>query len=368
MNIKTITTTEGVNEVDFGSSASRFYWFRNIGTTAVHVSGNADIVAGSDGVAELAAGDSVCIEALGGKVYVLGAGKVEIHNTGDKFSPFRNAPVAGSGGGDTVTVSNPNLLINPDFRINQRESTEYSPTRYTADRWFNDAYTKVTVESDGITITAVQDINQEWWGVRQYIESVGQQYSNLPITVSAYISEFTGEWFIPTPTNSGNNRINITASGLNSMTFTGNYNRWFGIGAVNVKAGDYIKLKWMKVEVGSVATQFVTSDSTLELMKCQRYYTTGEYAFDKTTKNVNYAIVNVQFPVKMRTKPTVTIYSMIGTVNTISEWVSHIDAIESVYANGGDLDTSGFTSITSVNSFVENAAYKFKYTADAEIY
>ena len=104
MNIKTITTIDGVNEVDFGSSASRFYWFRNVGTTTVHVSGKADIVAGSDGVAELAAGDSVCIETLGGKVYVLGAGKVQIHNTGDKFCPFKNAPAAG-GGGNSYTKS-----------------------------------------------------------------------------------------------------------------------------------------------------------------------------------------------------------------------------------------------------------------------
>lgn len=101
MNIKTITTIDGVNTVDFGSAASRFYWFQNIGTTAVHVSGNADIVAGADGVAELAAGDSVCIETLSGKVYVLGAGKVQIHNTGDKFCPFKIAP-AQSGGGTTV--------------------------------------------------------------------------------------------------------------------------------------------------------------------------------------------------------------------------------------------------------------------------
>ncbi len=106
MDIKTITSTEGVNEVDFGSSASRFYWFRNVGTTAVHVSGKADITAGSDGVAELAAGDSVCIETLGGKVYVLGAGKVQIHNTGDKFCPFKIAPVQSGGGtGDGYTKS-----------------------------------------------------------------------------------------------------------------------------------------------------------------------------------------------------------------------------------------------------------------------
>lgn len=106
MDIKTTTSTEGVNEVDFGSSASRFYWFQNIGTTTVHVSANADIVAGADGVAELAAGDSVCIETLGGKVYVLGAGKVQIHNTGDKFCPFKNAPAQSGGGtGDGYTKS-----------------------------------------------------------------------------------------------------------------------------------------------------------------------------------------------------------------------------------------------------------------------
>ena len=106
MDIKTITSTEGVNEVDFGSSANRFYWFHNIGTTTVHVSANADIVAGADGVAELAAGGVTCIETLGGKVYVLGAGVVQIHNTGDKFCPvFKRAPAVGGGGGNSYTKS-----------------------------------------------------------------------------------------------------------------------------------------------------------------------------------------------------------------------------------------------------------------------
>lgn len=107
MNIKTITNTDGVNVVDFGSNASRFYWFKNLGATTVHVSANADITADADGVAELAAGDSVCIETLGGKVYVLGAGKVRIHNTGDKFCPFKIAPAVGggvTGEGDTVVM------------------------------------------------------------------------------------------------------------------------------------------------------------------------------------------------------------------------------------------------------------------------
>lgn len=98
MNIKTITSVSGVNVVDFGAAASRFYWFKNIGTTTVYVSGDPNITADGDGVAELPAGGSVCIEAFGGKVYALGAGKVQIHNTGDKFCPFRNAPVSSGGG------------------------------------------------------------------------------------------------------------------------------------------------------------------------------------------------------------------------------------------------------------------------------
>ena len=85
----------------FRQQCEPFLLVQNLGTTTVHVSANADIVAG---VAELAAGNSVCIETLGGKVYVLGAGKVQIHNTGDKFRPFKNAPAQSGGGtGDSYS-------------------------------------------------------------------------------------------------------------------------------------------------------------------------------------------------------------------------------------------------------------------------
>ena len=103
MNIETITTVGGLNIVDFGSAASRFYWFKNIGTTTVYVSGDPDIKADGDGVAELPSGGSVCIEVFGGKIYILGAGKVQIHNTGDKFCPFRDAPVSSGGGASYST-------------------------------------------------------------------------------------------------------------------------------------------------------------------------------------------------------------------------------------------------------------------------
>ncbi|MDD6991285.1 MAG: hypothetical protein PUI48_05610 [Oscillospiraceae bacterium] len=97
MNIKTITTVDGVNVVDFGSAASRFYWIENLGSTTVYVSGNENIVPDGDNVKVLSAGCSTMVENLGGKVYILGAGKFQITNQGDKFPPFRNAPVADGG-------------------------------------------------------------------------------------------------------------------------------------------------------------------------------------------------------------------------------------------------------------------------------
>lgn len=131
MNIKTVATVDGVNAVDFGAAASRFYWFKNIGTSTVYVSGDPDITADGDGVAELPAGGSVCIETLGGKVYVLGAGKIQIHNSGDKFCPFKIAPVATGGGG--LMLMKWDLYHNPDpynFKSNTKNQTNYNNSGY----------------------------------------------------------------------------------------------------------------------------------------------------------------------------------------------------------------------------------------------
>ena len=100
MTIKTISTVDGINVVDFGNTINEYYWFRNLGDTTIYVSNKEDFKAGDDGVSELTVkGDITNIESFDGKVYILGAGKVEIHNTDSKLPPFKSAPVAGSGGG-----------------------------------------------------------------------------------------------------------------------------------------------------------------------------------------------------------------------------------------------------------------------------
>ena len=105
MTIKTISTVDGINVVDFGNTINEYYWFKNLGDTTIYVSNKEDFKAGDDGVSELTVkGDITNIESFDGKVYILGVGKVEIHNTDSKLPPFKSAPVAGSGGGEAAVA------------------------------------------------------------------------------------------------------------------------------------------------------------------------------------------------------------------------------------------------------------------------
>ena len=109
MQVKTITTVTGVNEIDFGNddsqSTAHFYWLKNLGDSALYVSANPNPIAEKDDVAELPAKGAVSVETDEGKVYILGAGKVEIHRTNSKFCPFDwQSSGSSGGGGGSITV------------------------------------------------------------------------------------------------------------------------------------------------------------------------------------------------------------------------------------------------------------------------
>ena len=115
MQIKTITTAAGVNEIDFGNDDSQttahFYWFKNLSDSTLYVSAMPNPVAGEDNVAELSAKGAASVETDEGKVYVLGAGKVEVHRTNSKFCPFE-LPSSGSGGSGSSSQIIKNVRLN----------------------------------------------------------------------------------------------------------------------------------------------------------------------------------------------------------------------------------------------------------------
>lgn len=109
MQVKTITTAAGVNEINFGNDSSQstahFYWLKNLGDSTLYVSANPNPIAEKDDVAELPAKGAVSVETDEGKIYILGAGKVEIHRTNSKFCPFDwQSSGSGGGGGGSITV------------------------------------------------------------------------------------------------------------------------------------------------------------------------------------------------------------------------------------------------------------------------
>lgn len=222
---------------------------------------------------------------------------------------------------DLPAISNPNLLINPDFKINQRgiSGTFSDVGKYFVDRW-KLVSGSVTINADG-TLTLSGSICQP------FENAVGAD-------VTASVSVGTAVYDDSTKT----------------FTITGN--------------GDVIS--WAKLEVGSVATSFLQSEPVLELVKCQRYYLKGNAVIHQTLFS-NFLVGTVNFPTEMsKDLPTVTIYSYSGTENAVSYWENRLDAVQNVIVNYNDITCKGFNSIYSENGF-DNKVYSFVFTADAEI-
>ena len=235
----------------------------------------------------------------------------------------------------------PNLLINPNFKINQRgKSGTIIPNKnadgedihtYFVDRWGIDSGS-VTINADG-TLTLNGTMSQ-------ILENaVG---TNVTADVSAGSAAYD----------------NTTQT----FTITGN--------------GDVIS--WAKLEYGSITTPFIIPDPVEELRKCQRYYrvitNTMIQPYIYYTNLLSYYI-----PIKdMRDNVTPTV-TVSGTINDFSGII-----IYNFYSGNkvGDIDTidASFQSGWGVMLYVNTAfnpsglsgtlriADGAKIIIDAEIY
>lgn len=165
---------------------------------------------------------------------------------------------------NAVNYSNPNLLINPDFKINQRGRSEYTAAGYTVDRWATQSNCKVTPKSGG--------------GVR--LDSIGATGTGF---YQAYDGDFSGNTVTLSikASGSGSLRIGIWDTSTKTVTLDDTpavYSHTFEIGndatfGMWLSAnGEYAEIEWVKLELGNIATPFVPPETTTELLKCRRYY------------------------------------------------------------------------------------------------
>lgn len=165
-------------------------------------------------------------------------------------------------------VSNPNLLINPDFKINQRGQNTYSISTgsgYTVDRWklWNGS---LIVNADG-TVT-FKNVSGQASSLIQILENP----CNEECMLSMYVTNLTGVGYIYGSDSSDKvTRIITLTKGLNFIKLS-------SCAAVSIKlvpdtvAQCSITIKYTKLEKGTNVTQFVSPDIVTELTKCQRYY------------------------------------------------------------------------------------------------
>lgn len=258
-------------------------------------------------------------------------------------------------------ISNPNILINSNFKINQRGATVYNSSNYgySVDRWALTSGSAAWVNSrlvpnDNGSITvynnysAAIDVNQP---IERGVIISGETYT-LSATVDGVRKSVT---FVAD--------LDMSAA---SITFTNavvefakfyNSNTDYRV-ILRTNAGEIVTFNNVKLEKGAQATAYVEPDPAIELLRCQRFYHARKYEVPiiYNPGKGNYGGGQVNFPVTMRVAPTITI---IGA--SIS---SNSSPLDDTYYNS--VDQNGFFAYTG-NSYNRYLRFAIRYTADAEI-
>lgn len=255
---------------------------------------------------------------------------------GITYKKFKFSNLKGEKGdkGDTGLPggSNPNLLINGDFKVNQRGFTSIEATTsaddgqyYTVDRWkfipTSTRFGKVELNSNGGLDFTCYSVAIS---ISQILESADtERLKGKTVTATIKVSAITGnsplQLWIRDDSSWGNyGKINITSTGTYSVTGTiptdvaGNVLVY--ISYDNFQDQTTASIDWVKLEVGGQSTDFSPRPYAEELAMCQRYFInipadlTGYSGY--TANSGDYAIITVPLPVQMRTVPTITVKNL----------------------------------------------------------
>lgn len=235
------------------------------------------------------------------------------------------ANVADGGNADTLDglhaneiASNPNLLDNPNFKINQRGLSAYSQSakgpKMSIDRW--GIYKSSSTKTGDITLTPNSSgglvLNNQTDGPACMYQRI-ENFSDLFGKQITYSASINGSVLSLTATCT-----NATAQSGN-VVYTKDTSAWLRIWVVldtyiqfeiYLKAGASITVDWAKVEIGGVATPFCPPNPATELEKCQRYLTVyrggGVRILGGVAISESYQNIYIQTPVSMRVVPSIS--------------------------------------------------------------
>lgn len=252
--------------------------------------------------------------------------------------------------------SNPNLLVNSDFRapINQRGKTSYSNESdwkycYCIDRWATIGglnTNTVTVNSGSITITNNASDGMQF---RQWFETdYDKCYYQSTYTATIKVRSISGTVKVQM---NDNTFVGTLQSGLNVIT--ANCAPLFF--SLDIGAKCSVEIEYIKLEHGSVSTPLASRLYQEELLICRRYYRKywTSMLFPQFYSNQYCGFL---FDIPMRKDPTVKTFSILSTSNG-----SSIGVNVEVYAQG-------VYKFFTTEGYSEKAIIVPMLELDAEIY
>lgn len=271
-------------------------------------------------------------------------------------------------------LSNPNLLINSDFRtcgmtcVNQRGQSNYighwENTVYTIDRWKiagGSNQMSMKVNSHSITLTS-NTTTYQWFG-----QQLEHALTPGTYTFTVSVKSMTCATYL-----TFNDKFYDLHEGKNVITDeigSGVVGLWIITHAVGA-----IELEYIKLEAGSVSTPIVSRSYAEELALCQRYYQESGVDCFPGYGFCNYletqAIISVPTSVRMRQAPTIIprnygcLYGQGTTETFVQNDIADIVVLDSgVQFRVNNLETTTFGKNRSVT-----CAFVGGYEFDAEIY
>lgn len=257
--------------------------------------------------------------------------------------------------------SNPNLLINSDFRnpINQRGQTSYTGGGiYSIDRWMLGNSATLTVQDGSIKFEQSSGATNTGRLVYRFENALPANYYTISVKVlscnggasmddfGTIADGFTGVFTATT----------TSEKELSSLRFY-------------IAAGRSLEIEWIKLEQGTVATPFVPRLYDEELMLCKRYYQNINLYFRPGVVDYDGTTIVFVADTDFRSTPSITMSITppslrTAAVNSVSTTITY----NNVYYSDG-LCMLFFTSSEDLGA--RNVVWScnaFKVIADAEIY
>lgn len=238
-----------------------------------------------------------------------------VNSNSDKIDKF-----AGEVTAQLNDLANPSLLINGDFRnpVNQRRKSSYNVNgEYTIDRWrfINDNNGTMTINDGYISISNGVANNT----YLQYNYDTDMKVLEGEKVTFTIVYKSTATYRLSSFIGSAEEDVNIYLTPIDDWTvktLTLDLSSWkYSIGKVESSiilqsydgssfTNGTLDVKYIKLELGSVATPFIPRQYGEELALCQRYYLPSgtSIANGTYTDTISYFFPT---PVTMRVSPTI---------------------------------------------------------------